>query len=1791
MAPMNENRLLRSQLCLLTRIFKIKVMGNTLCNCFEALFRRKNTSTEYNAYTIENTLKQLINKLLKEQDVHQIVKDNILKVLHIYGIETEKLKKQEKNQIRLLLNSAYKEFARLEVKNIHLRQTGIDFRTTKEDLFKIEDEVKRKKISKSEFGNKLQLVIASIQKLDTNPRIAIPKETKEDIAFLILHLYIHSTSANRTIGGKQENRTTTRNLNAQTSSRNLTNKKTKIQRADVNLKCGSQTSVSERQPLKQPEEILNEKSKPSQNSIIIGTSTTNVSMQQQTEKYWANMNTKEDFMGEHHANKPFLGFSQESGYYGKKSNTSSLENNTKNIPEEEAKNNTQNGVLDANRINDYLASLGYIEVEIYDIFASRTDQTIKIEKLESLRKKVHDFNSTNAEVRAQKEELFENIDSKVHAIRESIEKHNFINKETKSNNTEAYTSNFNQKGTVKKESRRFDYNNSQQQVPTLGRPEEQLQATFVNINDLDQIGKKGNNAEVWFLQKRQDHGNQRNVMEKLSTQEIKIDFSHFEGHQSTDKLASFNIEIERKNNSACTCLEELEPKSMFTEMPDNRKTVKDTFDNISPTYQTEINNVKKRNVEETFSIQEDVAKKLQNSGIKCSAELIPSQIQNDGSHPEDRLKNCSIMLGNTLGYLNELTAPAKKLQTSNKEDVFELKKNVNYLTDIRPENICDEFPPIVAICNTDTHLKNVQNDFKIINAEQIYTARRIEQETVTNNYNEFNTMEQEPCQLDCTNSKQSSASLHSQKEQLKPAPLCKHDFDEAQAICENSKTHEKKSNNAAVQSPQRNITGPISRKELENTFEAQQPTDKTEIFKVEGEKFNNQLEMYQEQTQIKDEARDVTNFEQDYTTRTDTLRTKIIMQESDHISSTFSKKLKPSKISIAQENISSRKISGELILSEMLTENSPAEETLENYQNDIDRVVENLKQFATNQETTRLERKNSNKPLCVLHSQKEQLQSTTTGHENHFQKLGETYRHFEVDDTRINNVAIQSQHHNNKNYVKAKFSTEKTRDACHSYKTQQFIDELVPFKAEDEPPDSCGTNYSEVQQEQIQVNAAVNLEPLVIMDTETSAKKVSRSKSDHSSPACPIEAKRIKMGETYENLSLSEDVTNEQQDLVSNHSEELIMQKEHVQTEDKFEHFQIIIDNVTEELNKYADIIKNLQPVNEIILLELEQNINDLINCRLESISEEYPEIIQQKELIYNKGLDLKFKLNKFKEGRIICNNQMSLLKECETEIMQIAHLRDNFIVKKEKLDDVRKNIDRIESNTPEVNNQKTLILNKLKGISLLESTGYLRQCSESVNTEILNAEQFPFPKRTNNFESRRQKIRGLKSNLGELPKEYPHIGAHVELLEKDVDQAVRILEDTASYNENVFLRLESLEKTKQAITEIQNAENIQIEDKLEQLNTHLKEMDFRDEDNHQKIQLKKKEIHHLMQTFQTTDFTNHEISLEVKNQLNEYENEILDSNSLISLEEYQSKIYEISQLVHTFKGAFTRNHNPIALTFSVRCDIVLELLEKKFKQNEHIRKSQECLEKIERRIITNKKLATAIRKQYLDEDECVLRSMKKSLHNREITNIIKDLESKIKVEKCKLELIDKRTYLNNLKEDVMQLPFPVPCTKFKKYMDQLLCWKQYVDAMPQGDSELDSQKQEFLLELNICLGHLDDYVAKLVTSKKQSEKILELESYFDFKLDSSKVSRNCVEFVKEIKEKAWSFDESVKYYLGSKYSIDYYIIHENLLRLLQELHKVVCEDDDEQLLDELIETMNYVKGLIRLLDSNATDK
>ena len=248
-------------------------------------------------------------------------------------------------------------------------------------------------------------------------------------------------------------------------------------------------------------------------------------------------------------------------------------------------------------------------------------------------------------------------------------------------------------------------------------------------------------------------------------------------------------------------------------------------------------------------------------------------------------------------------------------------------------------------------------------------------------------------------------------------------------------------------------------------------------------------------------------------------------------------------------------------------------------------------------------------------------------------------------------------------------------------------------------------------------------------------------------------------------------------------------------------------------------------------------------------------------------------------------------------------------------------------------------------------------------------------------------------------------------------------------------------------------------------------------------------------------------------------------------------------------------------------------------------------MKEIGNRIIANKNVAAAMQKQYLDDDALILCSIKKSLHNREITNIVKDLESKIKVEKFKLELIDKRTDLNNLKKDVMQLAIPLPCTKFKTYMDQLLSWKQYVDAMPQGDSELDSQKQEFLQELSICLGHLDDYVAKLLTSKKQSEKILELESYFDFKLDSSKVSRNSLEFIQEIKERARSFDESVKYYLGSKYSIDYYIIHENLLRLLQELHKVVCNDDDEQLLDELIDTMDYVKRLIRLLDSNATDK
>ncbi|KAJ3659866.1 hypothetical protein Zmor_011529 [Zophobas morio] len=1607
------------------------------------------------------------------------------------------------------------------------------------------------------------MVIASIQKLDTNSRVTIEENAEKNIAFLILQLYIYSTSADGNIAGKEENSTTTctkqcskGNLNAQTSSRNRTNKKTKIQRADVNQNCGSQTSVSEWQSLKQgTEENLNEKSKPSQNSII-GTSTTNLSMQQQTEKYWGNMNAKKDFMGEHHANKPFPGFSQESGYYGKKSNTSSLENNTKNIPEEEAKNNTQNGVLDANRINDYLVSLGYIEVEIYDVIQSQTDHTIKIANLESLKKKVRGFSSTNVEVRVQKEELFKNIDSKVHLIRQSIEKR----EETKSNNTEANTSNFYQKDTVKKEPRRFDYNNSQQ-VPTLGGPVEQLQTTFAHTNDFDQARKKYNNAEIWSPQNLQDHGNRRNLTHKLSTQETKSDFGRFEEQQSTDKLAKFNIENEKMNNSACTSLGtvpkqkqmneianadgEVESKSMFTEMSENKKLFKDKSD-ISPMCQTEINNVKKREAEETFSIGEDVEKKLQNSGIKCSAELIPSPIQNDDSHPEDRFENCTHILDKALNTLNNLAELEQNLEPVNKQDMSELKKNMYCLTGNRPE----------VAYNTEPHLRNKQNDFEFINAEQMYTAPTFEQEIVINNFSENNTIEHEPWRLECKNSKQSSSFLLSQKEQLDPASY------------DNSEIHVNKSNNATVQSPQmlqkhenqRNITGPLLREKLEDNFEAQQSTNKTEIFNAEGEKFNYPLEMNYAQTQIKEEARDATNFELHSTITTSTLGTEIIKDESDHISPTFS------------EHISSSKISDEPILSEMSTENSQTEETVENYQNNVHEVAEDLNKFITNLD----------QPLSILQSQKEQLRLPPTAQENDFQQLGETYRNFEADETKINNVAIQSQDHGNKNYVKTKFSTEETRDACLPYQTQQSADELIPFKAEDEPPDSCGTNYSEVQQEQIQVNAAVNLEPLVIMDTETSAKKVSRSKSDHSSPACPIEAKRIKTAEADENLSLSEDVTNEHQDLVSDHSEERIRQKEHL---------QIIIDNVTEELKKCAAKIENLQSVNEKILLELEGNISDLIDCRLESISEEYPEIVQQKQLIYNKGVDLKYKLNEFKDMTIICNNQMSLLNECETEIMQIAHLRDNFIVKKGKLDDVRKNIDRIDSKSPEVNNKKTLILNKLEGLILLESTDYLRQCSESVNTEILNAEQFPFPKRTDNFESRRKKIQALKSNLGELPKEYQHIRANVELLEKDIDKAVVILEDTASYNENVFLRLEFLEKTKQAITEIQNAENIELTDKLEQLDPHLQEMDFRDEDNHQKIQLKKREIRHLMDSFQTTVFENHENCLEVKNKLKEYETEILDSNSFTSHEEYRSRINDISQMGQTFKDHFNINHNPIVLAFSRRCNIIVELLGKKFIQDENIRTSHECLKEIGNRIIANKNVAAAMQKQYLDDDALILCSIKKSLHNREITNIVKDLESKIKVEKFKLELIDKRIALNNLKKDVIQLSLPVVCTKFKTHMDQLLSWKQYVDAMPQGDSELDSQKQEFLQELSICLGHLDDYVAKLLTSKKQSEKILELESYFDFKLDSSKVSRNSLEFIQEIKERARSFDESVKYYLGSKYSIDYYIIHENLLRLLQELHKVVCNDDDEQLLDELIDTMDYVKRLIRLLDSNATDK
>ncbi|KAJ3659845.1 hypothetical protein Zmor_011510 [Zophobas morio] len=153
----------------------------------------------------------------------------------------------------------------------------------------------------------------------------------------------------------------------------------------------------------------------------------------------------------------------------------------------------------------------------------------------------------------------------------------------------------------------------------------------------------------------------------------------------------------------------------------------------------------------------------------------------------------------------------------------------------------------------------------------------------------------------------------------------------------------------------------------------------------------------------------------------------------------------------------------------------------------------------------------------------------------------------------------------------------------------------------------------------------------------------------------------------------------------------------------------------------------------------------------------------------------------------------------------------------------------------------------------------------------------------------------------------------------------------------------------------------------------------------------------------------------------------------------------------------------------------------------------------------------------------------------------------------------------------------------------ELFIVKENIEDIPiPGEiQELNALKELALDEVKNMMGCLDKQLSVFAFKKIPYENVLNVDSYFtNFKFDNTQ-NKESVEYVQQIHSHAKTFENDIKCYLGTRDSVDYYIIHENLMRLLEELDQLECEDDE--LLKEMITTMEYIQDLKRNLLANAS--
>ncbi|KAJ3659867.1 hypothetical protein Zmor_011530 [Zophobas morio] len=617
------------------------------------------------------------------------------------------------------------------------------------------------------------------------------------------------------------------------------------------------------------------------------------------------------------------------------------------------------------------------------------------------------------------------------------------------------------------------------------------------------------------------------------------------------------------------------------------------------------------------------------------------------------------------------------------------------------------------------------------------------------------------------------------------------------------------------------------------------------------------------------------------------------------------------------------------------------------------------------------------------------------------------------------------------------------------------------------------------------------------------------------------------------------------------------------------------LNALSHELDIYQiDITALSVPVSEDILKPIKEKILCFMNVKLPQVPSQNDNIKEKKRQLYKEA---KFILDNLQN----VNAQNLRLSQTEEKISQIVDSNREFEEKINLFENVKQITEQIDTINKTVLSKRNEILKKISGHLMAEAAAYARQKLEVVDDYINYAQKFAFPKHIEMYDIKMGEIRALKNSFENLSADNELcIRERVQVFRDRVEEAATTLEKKAGENEETLLSLESLQSI---LEEILNSEDSWT---LDAFNSYRSKIEIIDSFS-SKIISKKLEVLKCLHDFERKFYEQHfpETLETISFLLNKYERYTKKLARTNTLAKFSQRKQNIAKLQTNTTKFLQRNSFPGNL--STVFDKIFDQLWCVLQKNEELNDIIGNLEDLENEV-SNAEFETSSEEtmHYVATLRSKAASLKTPIKGNDTLNRISNIEAKILTEESKILLT------NILNNDIKQLGEEMRSHNYQtdnilEKIDYILILKERIHDVPDEFAELEEVKKNALEQLYLITHRLDKQLAKSVFKKRQWQNVINVESYFKHLRIDGVLDRESVEFVEKVVSCAKILEDSVNCYLGTKESVDYYIIHESLMRLLEDLDELECDDD--ALWDATVKAIEYIKKLKKQLLLNAS--